>query len=181
MVENRVHPIYESGVIAALVEHTHIQSQDVGVVYSAFHAALVRADDEHVVFVDLEIVYAAEEPFDELISRLDSVKAVQRDRVHDAGIIGVKGDDVVDAHAYQFLERDGAIEGFSGSALVLAALIEVGHDHGDPARLAADGSDHSLEVLIVIIRGHMVHEPEHFVGLTVIDYIREEIEVHSPN
>jgi hypothetical protein len=62
---------------------------------------------------------------------------------------------------------------------MLAALIEVRHDHGDPARFAADGSDHSFEVLIVIVGGHVVDEPEHFVGLTVIYNICKEIEIHS--
>ena len=132
-----------------------------------------------MIFVDLKVIHTAQESFNKLVGGLDSVKPVKRDRVHDAGIICVKGDNIVYAHAHQFLKRDGAVERFSGGALVLAALIEIGHDHGDPARLAADRCDHSLEVLIVIVGGHVVGDPEHFVGLTVIYNICKEIEIHS--
>ena len=46
-------PSHDLGVVPALVEHTHIQSQHVGEVHGAAGSALVRADDHHVVAVDL--------------------------------------------------------------------------------------------------------------------------------
>ena len=64
---------------------------------------------------------------------------------------------------------------------MLAALIEVGHDHGDPSGLSADGSDRSLEVLVVIVRRHVVFKTKHLVGLAVIDDISKKIEIHSPH
>ena len=45
MGNNRVLAVDDLCVIAALVEHTHIKPQDVGVVDGTLHATLVRADD----------------------------------------------------------------------------------------------------------------------------------------
>ena len=132
-----------------------------------------------MVFVDLEIAYAAQKAFDELVGGLYGVESVEGDRVHDAGIMCVEGDDIVYTHADKLLQRDGAVKGFSGGALVLAALVEIGHDHGDPASLATDGSDHSFEVLVVVVGRHVICDPEHFVGFAVVDYICEKIEVHA--
>ena len=132
-----------------------------------------------MLIIDLKVIYTAQKALDELIGRLYGVEAVERDRVHDAGIVRVEGDDIVDAHADQFLQRDRAVKRFARCALVLAALIEIGHDHGDPAGFSADRSDRSLEVLIVIVRRHMVLKSEHLIGLAVVDNIRDQVQIHS--
>ena len=63
-----------------------------------------------MIFVDLKVIHTAQESFNKLVGGLNGVKPVKRDRVHDAGIICVKGNDVVDAHADQFLKRDRAVQ-----------------------------------------------------------------------
>ena len=55
MSHDRVAAVHDLGIIAALVEHTHIQAQYVCKVNSTAHAALIRADDHHVVTVDLKL------------------------------------------------------------------------------------------------------------------------------
>ena len=45
--------IDNTGVIAAFVEHTHVNTQVVCQIYGAGHSALVRADNHQVVLVDL--------------------------------------------------------------------------------------------------------------------------------
>ena len=55
MSHDRVAAVYDLGVIAALVEHTHIQAQYVCEINSTAHTALIRADDHHVVTVDLKL------------------------------------------------------------------------------------------------------------------------------
>ena len=111
--DDRVDAVFKTGIVAALVEHTHVQAKNVGVIDSALHSALVRADDQHVVVVDLKVVLTAQKALDKLIGRPDRIKAVERDRVHDAGVMGIKGDDVVDAHADQLLQRDRAVQRLS--------------------------------------------------------------------
>ena len=91
----------------------------------------------------------------------------------------VKSENVVDTHAHELLKRDRAVEGLPGGALLLAALIEIRHDHSDPAGLSADGSDDPLEVLEVIVGRHMILESEHFICLAVVDDVGEKIEVHT--
>ena len=179
MRNNGILAVDNACIIAALVEHAHIQTENVRVVDGALHAALIGADDQHMLIIDLKVIDAAQKTFDELISRLYGVKTVERDRVHDAGIMRVEGDDIVDAHADQLLQRDRAVKRFACGALVLAALIEIGHDHGDPAGFTADRSDRSLEVLIVVVRRHVVLKTEHLIGLAVVDDICDQVQVHT--
>ena len=47
--------VYDAGIIPALIEHSHVEPQDIGDVDRAAHAAFVRADDHHMVAVDLKI------------------------------------------------------------------------------------------------------------------------------
>ena len=167
------------GIIPALVEHTHIQVQHVGYIDSALHAALIGADDQHMLSVDPKIRHIAQQALDELIDRLDGIKAVQGDGVLNAGIVGVKGNDIIYAHPDQLLQGDGAVQGFTLAAGLLAAFIKVGHDNGDPPGLAAGGRDHALEIGVMIVRRHMVLQTEHFVGLAEVDHIYKDIEVHT--
>ncbi len=45
-----------------------------------------------------------EKSLDELVSRLDGFKSMQRNRVLDTRVVSVEGDDVFYAHAGQFLK-----------------------------------------------------------------------------
>ena len=92
------------GVIAALVEHPHVHAQIVGQVHSAVHGALVGADDHQVFLVDLKVGVVVEQRLHKLVSGHKVVKSDQGNGILHSGVVGVKGNDVVHAHVYQFLQ-----------------------------------------------------------------------------
>ena len=49
MCHNGVVPVYNPGIVAPLIEHTHVQTQHIGDVDGPAHAALVGTDDHHMV------------------------------------------------------------------------------------------------------------------------------------
>ena len=53
MGNDRVAAVNDSGVVTALIEHTHINSEVVGQVYGTVHGTLIRADDHEMILVDL--------------------------------------------------------------------------------------------------------------------------------
>ena len=57
MSNDRVSAVYDLGVITALIEHTHIQSQHICEVDGTAGTAFIRADDHHVVAVDLQVLF----------------------------------------------------------------------------------------------------------------------------
>ena len=125
---------------------------------------ILLVDDHQMVRIDLHVRSVPEDILDKLVSRLYSLKTIQRYGILDTRIVGVKGDDVLNTHADQFLQGQGAVQGFSAGALVLAAFIEEGHDYIDPAGFAAHGCDDALQILEMVIRGHMVFMPAEGVG-----------------
>ena len=48
-------PLTISGVVTSLIEHTHIQTKYVCKVNSTSHTAFIRADNHHVVGIDLQV------------------------------------------------------------------------------------------------------------------------------
>ena len=70
---------------------------------------------------------------------------------------GIKGDDIVNAHIAQFLKRQCTVERFSGGTLMLAALIEERHNDSDSSGLSSAGCDDTLQILIMIVRRHVIH------------------------
>ena len=76
MSNNGIASVYHSGVVAALVEHTHIDAQVVCQVYGAVHGALVRADNHQMLFVNFQVFIMAEKSLDKLIGGHKVVKAV---------------------------------------------------------------------------------------------------------
>ena len=79
----------------------------------------------------------------------------------------------------QLLQGDGAVKGFPAGTFMLPTFVKIGHDHVDPAGFSADGGDNAFQVLIMVIRGHMVFLPEKGIGQTVVNDIHQKIEVHS--
>ena len=57
---------------------------------------------------------------------------------------------------------------------MLASLIEEGHDDSDPSCLALYRRDHSLEVLEMVIRRHMIDETVHPVSHSPVHHINED-------
>ena len=60
---------------------------------------------------------------------------------------------------------------------MLASLIEERHDDIDPVCLAVDGGDHPLEVLEMVVGGHMVFKSVHLVGDGVVRDVHENKDV----
>ena len=68
MGHDRVASVHDPCVIAALIEHTHIQSEDVGQIDRTAGRTLIRADGHHMVAVDFQVFDRAQQSFDKLIS-----------------------------------------------------------------------------------------------------------------
>ena len=179
MGQNGIAAVYDAGVIAALVEHAHVEPQHIGQIDRAGHAALVRADDQHMVAVHLQPRGVLQKSLDELVGRGDGLKAVKGNRVLDAGIVGLEGNDVFHAHVHQLLQSHGAVEGFPGAALVLAAFIQIGHDNRQTAGLAADSRDDALQILEMIVGRHVVRVAVKLVGQAVIADIHHQVQIVS--
>ena len=172
---DRISSVHDRGVVAALVEHTHVHAQVVGNVNCAAHTALIRADDHKMVLVDLQVRRVAQNVFDKLIGGLYGFEAVQRDRVLHSRIVSVESDDILHSHIRQLLKRQSAVEGLAVGTLVLAALIEKRHNHIDAARFSAHSGDDALQILIVVVGGHAVLCAGHGVSQAGIAHIHHEI------
>ena len=93
----------------------------------------------------------------------------------------IERDDVVHAHAVEFLQHQRAVQAFAGAAAVLTAAVEQRHDNGDALRLAANGCNGALQVHVVVIGGHRHFMPVHVVGAVVRTDIAEDVEIQSAN
>ena len=93
--------------------------------------------------------------------------------------MGIKGDDVVNAHLYQLLQSECAVQGFPCGALVLAAFIKERHDNGNSSCFTADSSDDTLQILIMIVRRHMVFMTAEGIGLAVVGYVNQQIQIRT--
>ncbi len=116
---------------------------------------------------------------DELIRGGEIVKAVQRDGILHPGIVGIEGDEIADAHVTQLPQGKGAVQGLPAAPFVLPALIEEGHDDIDSVGLAVAGGDDALQVLVMIVRGHMVRVAVHIVCNAVVADIYQQKQVFA--
>ena len=123
-------------VVATLIKHSHIDAEDVGEINGTVHCPFVRADYHQMFLIDDQFRLRPKKGFHELVRRIEVVEAVQRNRILDSRVVCIEGKDVGDAHVNQFLKRQGAVQGFTLRALVLAALIQERHDDIDTVGLA---------------------------------------------
>ena len=178
---NGVPAVDDNGVIPALIEHAQVHAQHGGVVHAPAHAALVGGDEHQVVPVEFDVRNVVDHGFQELVGGVDVLKSAQGDGVLDPGVVGVKGDEVLHAHAGQLLEAQGAVQGLPGGAAVLAAFIEHGHNDVDPASLAADGGDDPLQVLVVVVGAHGDVHAVHLVGHAIVEHIGKDVQIMASN
>ena len=129
--------------------------------------------------IQLQILHIFEKALDKLIGGLYGLEAVKRDRILHPGIMSVKGDDIVHSHTHHFLKRQSTVQRFPCGALMLTAFVEIRHDHGDPPCLSSHRSDNSFEILIMIVRRHMVFVPAQGIGQTVICHIHKQVKIGS--
>ena len=119
----------------------------------------------------------AEKSLDKLVGRLYCLESAQRDCVLHPRIVRVKSDDIVDAHANQLLKSKRAVQRLAGSTPVLAALIEERHNDIDAAAFSAYSRDDPLQVLEMIVRGHVVDIPRQRVCYAVVADVHHQVQV----
>ena len=73
---DRIASIDNLCIVAALIEHTHVETKHIGKVYSTSHAAFIRADHHHMVAVNLQFLLFSQKIFDKLINRLNRLKSL---------------------------------------------------------------------------------------------------------
>ena len=167
------------GVVTALVEHTDVQTQHRGIVHASLHSTLVGRNDHHAVLIDYDIRHASDQRLDHLVGGSDVVKAVQRDRVTNSGVVCIEGDDVGNTHRAQLLQHQRAVQRFSCLSAVLSALIEHGHDDGDSSCLTRNSSNDALKVGVVVVGAHGNGHAVHLVGNAVIENVTDDVHVLS--
>ena len=113
MRHDRILAVHDPGIIASLIEHTDIQAERIGEIDRSADRAFIRADDHHVLGVDLEIPDVSKECLYKLICGPHGLEAVEGYSILYSGVVGIKGNDVVNAHIYKFLQCDCTVEGLS--------------------------------------------------------------------
>ena len=91
--------------------------------------------------------------------------------------MGIKGDDVLDAHRAQLLQRKGAVQAFAADAAMLAAAIQAGHDDTDAVSTAGDCLNQTHEVLEMVVGREMILVPEQLVGHAVVTRVHKDEQV----
>lgn len=138
-------------------------------------------DNHKVIPLGRKVGEVAEHGFQHLIGRHQVVKAHQGHSVLHTGVVGVKGDHVVHAHGLQLLQREGAVQRFPVAAAVLPSAVEQGHHHGDAVGLAHGGLDQPLQVLVMVVGGHVVLLAKVLVGAAVVAHIHHKVQVIAPH
>ena len=179
MGNNGIASVHDGGVIPSLIEHTHIHTQDICQIDGTAGAACVRADDHQMIAVYQQIRLCLEKALDKLVRGRHSLETMERDRVLHPWIMSFKGNDVVHAHAGQLLKGKSAVQGFPASPSVLAAFIEEGHDHIDPACLSAHCRDDPFQILKMVVGRHVVHLSAQGIGKGIIANIHHQVQVIS--
>ena len=104
MSNDRITAVNNLGIVTSLIEHSDIKTKYVSHIYSSAHCTFIRADDHHVIIIELEVLELAAHSLYELISRLNCLKSVKRDSILYSGIMSIESYDVVDAHRCHFLK-----------------------------------------------------------------------------
>ena len=179
MCYNWVLSIYDCWIITSLVEHTHVNSDNVGKVYGTGHCTFIRTDDHQVIRVNRKVWFCAKQCFHELIWRVETVESVKRDCILYTRIVGIKCEDIVYAHVNQFLKCQSAVQRLAFCTFVLTALIQKRHNNVKAVFLTISSGNQTFQILIVIVRWHVVHISVDGICQAVITYICHNKQVFS--
>ena len=91
--------------------------------------------------------------------------------------MSVERDDLGYAHRNEFLQHLSAVQRFARVAAMLTSAVKAGHHDRDRLRLAARSGYDAFEIGIMIVRRHMVLEPEHIVSDRIVAHIAEDIKI----
>ena len=130
-----------------------------------------------MILVDVETFFIFKKSLDELVGWLYSLKSVKRSCVLYTGIMCIKGNDILNTHIDQLMKCIGTVKRLSSDTFVLAALIEIWHDHIDSAGFSADSGDNTLHILEMIIRGHKIRVRSDRIGQAIVSYIYHNVDV----
>ena len=75
MGDDRVLAVYDHGIIAAFIEHTHVYPQNVGEVYGSVHGSFIGAYDHQMILIRDQVRNRAEDGFHELVGRTEAVES----------------------------------------------------------------------------------------------------------
>ena len=114
-----------------------------------------------------------------MVSCLNIVKAVKRNRIVNAGIVSVERYYILNAHCHKLLQRHCAVHGFAGGSSVLSAFIKHRHYNGYSSRLAAERRYYALQILVMVIGAHGDGLTVHFIGYAVIKAVADDVCVKS--
>jgi len=177
MGNNGVAAIHNAAVITALVEHTQVAAQHAGVVHVAVHGAFIRGNDQELLLAEVDIRYMVQQALEHLIGGHNVIEAHQGHSVHYAGVMSIKGNNVLNAHGAQLLQSVSAVQAFAADAAMLAAAVQTGHDHADTVRTAGNSLDQADQVLEMVIRGKMVFVTKQVVGHAVVARIDKNVDI----
>ena len=119
MGDDGVAAVDDAGVVPPLVEHAQVAAQHAGIVHVAVHGALVGGDDHEMFLVETHVRHMVQQALEHLVGGHDVVEAHGGHSVLDAGVVGVKGDDVLDPHRPQLLQRKGTVQTFAADPAML--------------------------------------------------------------
>ena len=179
MSNDRVLAVYDGRIITTFVEHTHINTKNIGEIYGSCHSTFIRADDHQMFIVDLQIRYGTKQRFQELISRHEIIKTGQRNRILYTRIMSVKSDDVGNTHVNQLLQSHCTVQRLTFAAFMLSSFIQERHNNIDTMRFSGSSSDDTFQILEMIIRRHMILITAYLISNTVVGDIAKNEKIHS--
>ena len=95
--------------------------------------------------------------------------------------MSVEGYEIIDAHIGQLCEHISTVQGFPAGPFMLPAFIKVRHYHIDTVGLPGSGSDHSLQILVIIIRRTVIRISVDGIGQTMVTYIYYNEKILAPD
>ena len=171
----------DAGIIPPLIEHAQVHAQDGGIIHVAVHGAFIRADHHELCLICADIGEAVEHGLQHLVMGHEIVKIHEGDGIFHPAVMRVKGDDALYAHFLQDLKGAGAVQTLPGGAPVLPRAVELGGDDSDALCLAAYGLDAAEQIHEMVVRAHVVHHAEHFIGAVVVAHVRQDKNIHAPD
>ena len=169
--------VHDAGIVTALVEHAQVAAQHTGEVHVAAHCAFVGADHDELLLVEADLRVLLQQALEDLIGRHRVVEAEQGHGVLDAGVVCVKGDDVLYAHGLQLLQGHSAVQALADDAAMLAAAVQAGHDDRHAVCLAGHGLDEALQVCEMVVGREVVLVTEQVVGHAVVARIDNDEDI----
>ena len=123
MCYDRIFAVYDLGVITTLVKHTRINTEYGREVDCSVKSTFIRADHDHMILIDDQILLVTEQRTDELVRRCKIIEALQWCRILDTRIVGIKRNEVGNTHFTQLFECISAVKRFTAASFMLSAFI----------------------------------------------------------